>query len=89
MLFDAKKLRKNDTAPTTTTTLKTIGFISKTTALHVYHTFYYIYFTSTARLRFEASQCNQAMNNVHEFSFLFLKLDKVLKNSTPRETAYI
>ena len=36
---------------------KTIGFMSKTTALHVYHAFQYISLTSTVRLRRETS-CN-------------------------------
>ena len=63
--------------------------MSKTTALHVYNAFYSISFTSTAGLRRETSECDQAVNNDDEFSFLFLKLDKVLKNSTPLEIAYI
>ena len=34
---------------------KTIGFMSKTTALHVHHAFYFISLTSTVRLRRETS----------------------------------
>ena len=37
---------------------KTIGFMSKTTALHVHQALQYISLTSTARLRRETSQRN-------------------------------
>ena len=37
---------------------KTIGFMAKTTALHVHHAFQYISLTSIARLRRETSQCD-------------------------------
>ena len=37
---------------------KTIGFMSKTTALHVHHAFQYISLTSSAWLRRETSQCD-------------------------------
>ena len=82
-------IRLGTAPPTTTTTLKNNWFYKQNYSPARISHLNYIYFTSTARLRFETSQCNQAMNNVHEFSFLFLKLDKVLKNSTPRESAYI
>ena len=35
-------LRSNDADGTTRTSKKTIGFMSKTTTLHVYHTYLYI-----------------------------------------------
>ena len=66
---------------------KTIDFISKTTVLHVHHAFQYISLTATARLRRETSKCDVLWPRTRkyddEFSFLFLNLDNILKNSTP------
>ena len=71
---------------------KTIGFMSKTTALHVHQALKYISLTSTARLRRETSQRNvlwRAWTYDDKLSFLYLNMDKVVKNSTPRKLAYI
>ena len=71
---------------------KTIGFMSKTTALQMHQALYYIALTSTARLRRETSQHNglwRAWTYDHKLSFLYLNMDKVVKNSTPRKLAYI
>ena len=71
---------------------KTIGFMSKTTALHVHHAFWYISLTSTARLRRETSQCDvlwRTRTYYDKFSLLYLNMDKALKNSTPGKVAYI
>ena len=70
---------------------KTIGFIRKTTALHVHHA-WYISLTSTARLRRETSQCEvlwRTWTYEDKFSFLYWNMGKVLENSTPRKVAYI
>ena len=65
----------------TTTTSLTIGFMSKTTALHVHHAFKYISLTSTARLRRETSQCDvlwRTRTYYDKFSLLYLNMDKAL-----------
>ena len=70
---------------------KTIGFMRKTTALHVHHA-WYISLTSTARLRRETSQCDvlwRTWTYEDKFSFLYWNMDKALENSTPRKVAYI
>ena len=69
--------------------IKTIGFMSKTTALHMDHSFFDVHCTTTTRnllmRRFLGTWTYD-----DEFSFsLFLNLDKVLKNSTPGKIAYI
>ena len=64
---------------------KKIGFMSKTTALHISQ-------TSTARLRLETSQCDvlwRTWSYYNNFSLLYLNMDKALKNSTPGKVAYI
>ena len=71
---------------------KTIGFMSKTTALHVQHAFLYISMTFTARLRRETSQCDvlrRTWTCYDKSSLLYLNMDKALKNSTPGKVAYI
>ena len=71
---------------------KTIGFMSKTTVLHVHHAFWYISMTSTARLRRETSQCDvlwRTWTDDYKFPFLYLNMDKALKNSTPGKVTYI
>ena len=71
---------------------KTIVFMCKTTALHVHHAFQYISLTSTARLRREASLCDVSWGTWKyddKFSFLYLNMDKALKNLTPGKVAYI
>ena len=71
---------------------KTIRSTSKTTALHVHHASQYIALTFTARLRRETSQHNvlwRAWTYDDKLSFLYLNMDKVVKNSTPRKLAYI
>ena len=69
-----------------------IGFMSKTTAMHVYHAFQYISLTSTERLRRETSQCDVLWKTWpydDKFSFLYMNMDKALKNSTQGKVAYI
>ena len=71
---------------------KPIGFMSKTTALHVRHALKYISLTSTARLRRKTSQCDflwRTWTYVDEVSFLYLNMDKALDNSTPGEGPYV
>ena len=71
---------------------KTIVFMFKTTALHEHHAFQYIYLTSTARLRREASLCDVSWRTWKyddKFSLLYLNMDKALKNLTPGKVAYI
>ena len=71
---------------------KSVGFMSKTNALHVHHASYYISLTSTARLRRETSQCDvlwRTWTYDDKFSFLYLNMDKVLKNLIPGKVAYI
>ena len=71
---------------------KTIGFMSKTTALDVHQALKYISLMSTARLRRETSQRNvlwRAWTYDDKLSFRYLNMDKVVKNSTPRKLAYI
>ena len=67
---------------------KKIGFLSKTKALHVHHAS----FTSTARLRRENLLIRRFIEvvNIQRRIFLSLyNLNKILKNSTPRKTAYL
>ena len=48
--------------------------------------------TSTARLRCETSQCDvlwRTWTYDNKFFFLYLNMDKVLKNSPPKQVAYI
>ena len=69
---------------------KTIGFMRKKTALHIYHTFQYISLTSTEWPRGETPMWLvfwRTSTHDDKFSFLFLNLDKVLKNSTPGKVA--
>ena len=69
---------------------QTIVLMMKTTALHVHHAYSYISLTSTARLRRETSQSavlRWAWTYDDEFSFLFLNLNKILKNSNPGKVA--
>ena len=64
----------------------------KTTALHVHHAFQYISLTPTARLRREASLCDfswRTWKYDDKFSFLYLNIDKALKNLTPGKVACI
>ena len=71
---------------------KTIGFIRKTTTLHVHHVFEYISMTSTAPLPRETSQFEvlwRTWTYDDKLSFLNLNMDKVVKNSTPGKLAYI
>ena len=71
---------------------KTIGFMSKTTVLHVHQALSYIALTSTAPLRRETSQHNvlwRAWTYNEKLSSLYLTMDKFVKNSTPRKLAYI
>ena len=71
---------------------KTIGFMSKTNALHVHDAFKYISLTSTTRLPRETSQCEVLWRRWtwdDKFSLLSLNMDKALKNSTPGKVAYI
>ena len=66
--------------------------MSKTTAVHEHHAFQYISLTVTARLRRATSKCDvlwRTWTYNDEFSFLFLNLDKTLKNSTPGKDAWI
>ena len=70
----------------------TIGFMSKTTALHVNPAFWYISLTSTARLRRETSQCDvlwRTWTYENKFSVLYLNMDKDNRNLTPGKVAYI
>ena len=58
----------------------------KTTALHMHHAFKYISLTSTALLRGETSYFHvlrRTWTYEDEFSFIFLNLNKIRKNSTP------
>ena len=60
---------------------RSIGFMSKTTALHVHHAFFYISLMITARLRGEISQCDvlwRTWTYDDRFSFLSLNMDKAL-----------
>ena len=60
--------------------------MTKTTALHVYHTFWYISLTSTARPRRETSQSDiiwRMWRYDDKFSFLYFSMAKSLQNSTP------
>ena len=74
---------------------KTIGLMIKTTALHVHHDFKYIFWSPplfTARLRRETSSFDvlwRTWTYDDEFSFPFLNLDKILKNTFPGKVAYI
>jgi len=64
----------------------------KTTALHVHHAFKYISLTCTARLRREASLCDVSWRTWKyddKFSFLYLNMDKAVKNLTLGKVAYI
>ena len=68
--------------------------MSKTTALHVYHAFWYISLTSTARLRRETSQRDvlwrtYAWTHFKKFSLLYLNMDKALENLTPGKVTHI
>ena len=66
--------------------------MSKTTALRVHHAFWYISMTSTALLRRETSQCDvlwRTWTYDNKFSFLYLNMDKALKNSTPGKVVHI
>ena len=70
------------------------GFMSKTTALHVCHAFWYISSTSTARLRRETSQRDvlwrtYAWTHFKKFSLLYLNMDKALENWTPGKVTHI
>ena len=70
---------------------KRIGFMCKTTALHVHHAFKYIF--SRPLHDHEVKTLNVMFMedvNVRQRIFLFFfKPDKVLKNSTPEKIAYI
>ena len=71
---------------------KEIGLISKTTTLHLHHTFLYIFFAITTWLWnknawFQFYGGHKQAKNV--ISVLFLNLDMVLRNSTPGEFTYI
>ena len=71
---------------------KTVGFMSKTTALKVHHAFQYISLTSTVWLLRETFQCDvlwRTWTYDDRFFFLYLNMDKALKNSTPGKVAYI
>ena len=60
-----------------------IGFMTKTTALHMHQAFWYISLTSTARLQRETSHCDvlqRTWTYDEKFSFLYLNMDKALKN---------
>ena len=69
---------------------KAIGFISKTTTLHAHHTFFsssaVIWIWSENAL-FHVLRTSEEVKLV--FSFLFLNLDVVFKNSTSGEFAYV
>ena len=70
---------------------KTIGFMSKATALHVHHTYEYS-LKFTARLRRETSECDvlwRTWTYCDSFSLLYLNMDKAVKNSIPGKVAYI
>ena len=61
----------------------TIGFMTKKTALHVHHAVWYISLTSTARLQRQSSQSDvlqRTWTYDEKFSFLYLNMDKALKN---------
>ena len=63
--------------------------MSKTTALLMDQLFS---LTSITRLRLETSQCDvlrRTWTYDDKFSFLYLNMDKALKNSTPEKVAYI
>ena len=68
---------------------KKTGFMmSKTTALLVHHTFLYLSLTSIIRIRLETSQCDVLWRTWaydDKFSFLYLNMDKILKNSPPKK----
>ena len=67
---------------------KTIGFMSKATALHVHHTYEYS-LKFTARLRRETSECDvlwRTWTYCDSFSLLYLNMDKALKNSIPGQS---
>ena len=59
---------------------KTIGFMSKATALHEHHTYEYS-LKFTARLRRETSECDvlwRTWTHCDSFSLLYLNMDKAL-----------
>ena len=66
--------------------------MTKTTALHVYHAFWYISLTSTARPRRKTSQSDiiwRMWTYDDKFSFLYFSMAKSLQNSTPGKVTYI
>ena len=72
--------------------VKAIGLISKTTTLHMHHTFVYISLPSlhdhdVKMLNFMFYRGRKQAAT--KLSFLFLNLDEVLRNSTPGEFVYI
>ena len=72
--------------------IKAIGLTSKTTALHVHHTFFYISLPSlhdhdVKMLNFMFYRARKQAAT--KFSFLCLNLDEALRNSTPGEFACI
>ena len=57
--------------------------MTKTTALHVHHPVWYFSLTSTARLQRQTSQSDvlqRTWTYDEKFSFLYLHMDKALKN---------
>ena len=71
---------------------KTIGFIRKTTTLHVHHAFLYISLPVFARLRPESAWFHvlwSTWTSNNEILLLSLNLDMVPRNSTPGGFAYI
>ena len=83
-------LRSNDADGTTRTSKKTIGFISKTTTLHVHHAFFASVqfsarFSTTTTWTCLISRFMEDVNIL----FLFLYLDMAPRNSPPGGFAYI
>ena len=70
---------------TTTTTSKTNWFYEQNNSSARASRFEYVSLTSTARLGRETNVLWRTWTYEDEFSFLFLNLDKVCKNSTLRE----
>ena len=71
---------------------KTVGFISKTTFLHVHHAFVYISLPVLARLRRENTQFRFFLEYVNKQRRNFISLSElelVPRNSTPGGFAYI
>ena len=78
-------LQRNDDDENNGKSQKKNWFMSKTTAVHVHQVFWYIPWHHD-------SWCDVLWGTLiydDEFSFLFLNLDKVLKNLTPGESAFI